>query len=43
MGEGDPLPVLRQTGGEIGVKGLVGARGETVGRVKPVEGKSEEN
>ncbi len=41
MGEGDPLPVLRQTGREIGVKWLVGARGETVGSVKPVEGQYE--
>ena len=31
MGEGDPLPVLRQTG-VIGVKELVGARGEIVGK-----------
>ena len=33
--------MLRQTGREIGVKWLVGARGETVGNVKPVEGQSE--
>jgi len=33
--------VLRQTGREIGVKWLVGARGETVGSVKPVEGQYE--
>ena len=33
--------MLRQTGREIGVKGLVGARGEKVERVKPVEGQSE--
>ena len=30
-----------QTGREIGVKWLVGARGETVGSVKPVEGQYE--
>ena len=35
--------MLRQTGREIGVKGLVGARGEIVVRVKLVEGKSNEN
>ena len=31
-----------QTGREIGVKGLVGVRGETVERVTPVEGRSDE-
>ena len=34
--------MLRQTGREIGVKGLVGARGETVGSVKSMEGQSDE-
>ena len=41
MGEGDPLPVLRQTGREIGVKGLAGTRGEIVERGETVEGLSE--
>ena len=34
--------MLRQTGREIGVKGLVGARGEIVGSVESVEGRSDE-
>ena len=41
LGEGDPLPVLRQKGREIGVKGLAGASGETVEKGKTVEGQSE--